>query len=66
MVQSYLLIPDIDGPYWTMIIEMIFYILVLIIFNLKLIKIFKSNRPNTVDIASNLIYFTITINLFLF
>jgi peptidoglycan/LPS O-acetylase OafA/YrhL len=29
MFQFYLRIPDIDGPYWTMIIEMIFYIAIL-------------------------------------
>ena len=41
MFQFYLLIPNIDGPYWTMIIEMVFYVLILIIFNFKLIKYLK-------------------------
>ena len=38
MFQYYLKIPDIDGPYWTMIIEMIFYIGILILFHFKLTK----------------------------
>jgi peptidoglycan/LPS O-acetylase OafA/YrhL len=38
MFQYYLGIRDIDGPYWTMIIEMLFYILIAIIFSLKKIK----------------------------
>ena len=38
MFQYYLRIPDIDGPYWTMIIEMIFYICMLVIFYFKLMN----------------------------
>jgi peptidoglycan/LPS O-acetylase OafA/YrhL len=38
MFQFYLRLPNIDGPYWTMIIEMIFYILVLVLFKFKLLK----------------------------
>ncbi|ABG58615.1 acyltransferase family protein [Cytophaga hutchinsonii ATCC 33406] len=38
MFQFYLGIEDIDGPYWTMIIEMLFYIFILILFKLKSIK----------------------------
>ena len=37
MFQFYLRIPDIDGPYWTMIIEMLFYIVMLIIYKRKLL-----------------------------
>lgn len=38
MFQFYLMIPDIDGPYWTLIIEMIFYISILILFLIKSLK----------------------------
>jgi peptidoglycan/LPS O-acetylase OafA/YrhL len=35
MFQSYFKISNIDGPYWTMIIEMLFYIFIAIIFSIK-------------------------------
>lgn len=38
MFQLYLKIPDIDGPYWTMIVEMLFYIGILFLFHFKLTK----------------------------
>jgi len=38
MFQYYLKIPDLDGPYWTMIIEMTFYILMLLLFRFKQLK----------------------------
>ena len=38
MFQLYLNISDLDGPYWTMIVEMIFYISILILFHFKLLK----------------------------
>lgn len=38
MFQFYLNIPDLDGPYWTMIIEMIFYIFMLILFLTHILK----------------------------
>lgn len=38
MFQFYLKIPDLDGPYWTMIIEMLFYIFMLILFRFKFLK----------------------------
>lgn len=38
MFQFYLKIPDLDGPYWTMIIEMIFYIGILFLFHFKMLK----------------------------
>lgn len=37
MFQFYLGQPDLDGPYWTMIIEMIFYISVLLLFRFRLL-----------------------------
>lgn len=38
MFQYYLNIADLDGPYWTMIVEMLFYILMLFLFHFKLLK----------------------------
>ncbi len=38
MFQYYFGKPDLDGSYWTMIIEMLFYILILILFTTKLLK----------------------------
>jgi peptidoglycan/LPS O-acetylase OafA/YrhL len=38
MFQHYLGKPDLDGPYWTMIIEMVFYIVMLLLFSLKALK----------------------------
>jgi peptidoglycan/LPS O-acetylase OafA/YrhL len=38
MFQYYLGINDLDGPYWTMIIEMNFYIVMLVLFKFNLLK----------------------------
>lgn len=38
MFQHYMDIPDLDGPYWTMIIEMVFYIVILFLFQFKFFK----------------------------
>jgi peptidoglycan/LPS O-acetylase OafA/YrhL len=41
MLQYYFKIPDLDGPYWTMIIELLFYFLMLLFFKARLIKNFS-------------------------
>jgi peptidoglycan/LPS O-acetylase OafA/YrhL len=38
MFQFYLGIPNLDGPYWTMTVEMLFYIFILCLYWLKLLK----------------------------
>ena len=38
MFQYYLRISDLDGPYWTMIIEMIFYISIVFLYQFNLLK----------------------------
>ncbi|WP_299248118.1 acyltransferase [uncultured Cytophaga sp.] len=38
MFQFYFRVDDLDGPYWTMIIEMIFYIVMLFLFHFKYLK----------------------------
>ena len=38
MFQFYLDIPDLDVPYWTMIVEMLFYIVMLVLFKLNLLR----------------------------
>ncbi|MBI1781934.1 MAG: acyltransferase [Sphingobacteriales bacterium] len=38
MFQYYLRFEDIDGPYWTMLVEMLFYISIAILFSLKKMK----------------------------
>ena len=38
MFQYYLRMPDLDGPYWTMITEMLFYIGILFLFHFKWLK----------------------------
>ncbi len=38
MFQHYFKIKDIDGPYWTMLIEMLFYIFIAIVFSIKKLK----------------------------
>ena len=38
MFQFYLRRPDLDDSYWTMIIEMIFYLSILFLFHFKLLK----------------------------
>jgi peptidoglycan/LPS O-acetylase OafA/YrhL len=35
MIQYYFNIEDIDGPYWTLIIELLFYLFVIVIINLR-------------------------------
>jgi peptidoglycan/LPS O-acetylase OafA/YrhL len=38
MFQMYFDIRNLDGPYWTMIIEMLFYVLILVLFRFSLLK----------------------------
>lgn len=38
MFQHYFSVNDIDGSYWTMIIEMVFYIFIALVLSLKLVK----------------------------
>ncbi|HEY5463245.1 MAG TPA: acyltransferase [Hanamia sp.] len=38
MFQLYFNVPNLDGPYWTLIVEMLFYIVILILFELNLLK----------------------------
>ncbi|MFT3681918.1 MAG: acyltransferase [Ferruginibacter sp.] len=38
MFQFYMKIYNLESPYWTLIIEMLFYILILILFHFKLLK----------------------------
>lgn len=38
MFQYFLKIPDIEPPYWTLIIEMIFYIFMVLLFQFKILK----------------------------
>jgi peptidoglycan/LPS O-acetylase OafA/YrhL len=38
MFQNYLGIADLDGPYWTLLIEMLFYLFILFLFEKKLLK----------------------------
>jgi peptidoglycan/LPS O-acetylase OafA/YrhL len=41
MFQYYLGFGDLDGPYWTMIVEMLFYVLILILYQLNILKHIK-------------------------
>jgi peptidoglycan/LPS O-acetylase OafA/YrhL len=38
MFQFYMNISDLDGPYWTMIIEMLFYIVMLFLFHFRILR----------------------------
>ncbi len=38
MFQYYMNIPNLDGPYWTLIIEMLFYIFMVLLFKTKLLS----------------------------
>ena len=38
MFQYYLKISDLDGPYWTMVIEMLFYIFILFLFSFNFLR----------------------------
>lgn len=38
MFQFYMRVPNLDIPYWTMIIEMLFYISILVLYRFKLLK----------------------------
>lgn len=55
MFQFYLKIPNLDGPYWTMIIEMLFYIIMVILFQFKLLKYL-----NSIGVALTIIIVLIT------
>lgn len=55
MFQYYLRITDIDGPYWTMIIEMIFYIGILILFHFKMLRYL-----NIIGIVSSILLIILT------
>ncbi len=50
MFQFYFRVQDLDGPYWTLVIEMLFYIFILIVFKLKLL-----NHLNVIGITICLI-----------
>ncbi|HMI07122.1 MAG TPA: acyltransferase [Flavobacterium sp.] len=38
MFQFYMDVPNLDGPYWTMIVEMVFYICVLFLFRFRMLR----------------------------
>ncbi len=46
MFQFYFKVQDLDGPYWTLVIEMLFYIFILVIYKLKLL-----NRLNLIGLS---------------
>ncbi len=54
MVQTYLGVPDIDGSYWTMIVEMLFYIFMFSIFLLK--KLPQIERIGVVTLVPVILY----------
>ncbi|WP_183576330.1 acyltransferase family protein [Mucilaginibacter sp. X5P1] len=59
MFQNYFNINDIDGPYWTMIVEMLFYIGILLLFHfrkLKYVNIIGITLSIAVVIISSLFY----------
>ncbi len=56
MFQHYLRAENIDGTYWTMIIEMVFYIFILFLFQFKIIKYI-------LPICISLLCFTILIDV---
>jgi len=58
MFQVYLHVPDIDGPYWTMIIEMLFYIFMLGLLVTKKTKPGRSDLYRT--LAAGLLLWTIS------
>jgi peptidoglycan/LPS O-acetylase OafA/YrhL len=57
MFQYYLHIPNLDDPYWTMIVEMLFYLFILILFYFRLLKYI-------VTIGSILTAFVVSISWF--
>lgn len=58
MFQYYIGIKDIDGPYWTMIVEMVFYISILPFFYFKKLQYFKK--------TGLLVSVSLVISIFLF
>ena len=38
MIQFYLNIPDLDGPYWSLIVELLFYLSMLIVYKLNVLR----------------------------
>jgi peptidoglycan/LPS O-acetylase OafA/YrhL len=52
MFQFYMRVPNLDGPYWTMIIEMIFYIAMAALFHVKLLK--RLNLASVIIISATL------------
>lgn len=58
MFQFYFKVQDLDGPYWTLVIEMIFYIFILIIYRLKLL-----NRLNLIGLSVCIVV-VLSINIF--
>ncbi len=56
MFQEYLKVPDLDASYWTMIVEMNFYILMLLLFRFRLFK-FITAIGFTICIAMQAIFF---------
>ncbi len=59
MFQFYLKIPNLDGPYWTMIVEMLFYIFMVLLFHFKwLIHLDKIGVLLTILIVA-MVYFPV-------
>jgi peptidoglycan/LPS O-acetylase OafA/YrhL len=54
MIQHYLSMPDIDGPYWTMIVELVFYIFMWALFKLK--KLDKIQWIGALFLIAELVY----------
>ncbi len=66
MFQYYFGITDIDGPYWTMIIEMLFYIGILFLFRFNLLKYLNVIGIVLCITSATLSYFNIAvINIFI-
>ncbi|MGK4569053.1 acyltransferase family protein [Flavobacterium sp. 3HN19-14] len=42
MFQYYFDIPHLDGTYWTMIVEMVFYIFILLLFHVRILRLFDA------------------------
>ncbi|MFT3704045.1 MAG: acyltransferase [Agriterribacter sp.] len=57
MFQYYFRIRDIDGPYWTLLIEMVFYISIILIFYFKMMRFLKPIGISVAVTAAVLCFF---------
>jgi len=62
MLQYYFRMPDIDAPYWTLLVELLFYAVILLLHRLKLLNYINSIGVITIILVSISAHFFYDVN----